>query len=206
MTASAGPALHEMYDEFGDRVRFLALYVREAHPGDHFPQPSDLAKKTAHARAYARRDSIPWPVAVDDVDGDLHRALDPKPDAVYLVDPDGIVMFRALWANDPGPLRDALRLAASGRRGPVGESEAMAGALMRGTGEMWRVLSAAGPAALRDVAAQAPPMWMSARVADALRPLPSGLRGALGTVLPMLGAGGALLGWSRRRRRRRVTV
>lgn len=206
MTASAGPALHEMYDEFGDRVRFLALYVREAHPGDRFPQPSDLATKTAHARAYARRDSIRWPVAVDDADGDLHRALDPKPDAAYLVDPDGIVMFRALWANDPGPLRDALRLAASGQRGPVGESQAKAGALMRGTGEMWRVLSAAGPAALRDVAAQAPPMWMSARVADALRPLPSGLRGGLGTVLPMLGAGGALLGWSRRRRRRRVTA
>jgi hypothetical protein len=201
MTASAGPALREMHAEFGDRIQFLTLYVREAHPGDRYPQPSDLATKTEHARAYADRDGIPWPVAVDDVDGDLHRALDPKPDAVYLVDPDGIVMFRALWANDPGPIREALRVAASGRRGPIGESEAKLGALLRGTGEMWQTLSAAGPVALRDVAKQAPPMWLSARVAEMLRPLPSGLRGAMGMTLPMVAGVGAAAGWRLLRRR-----
>ncbi|WP_219420075.1 hypothetical protein [Pseudonocardia nigra] len=43
----------------------------------------------ANAMAYARREEISWPVAVDDIDGELHRALDPKPHAAYLVDPDG---------------------------------------------------------------------------------------------------------------------
>jgi len=36
MTKSAGPALNDLYAEFGDRVEFLALYVREAHPGDRY--------------------------------------------------------------------------------------------------------------------------------------------------------------------------
>lgn len=203
MTASAGPALREMHAEFGNRIQFLTLYVREAHPGDRYPQPSSMAAKTEHARAYARRDDIRWPVAVDDVDGDLHRALDPKPDAVYLVDPDGIVMFRALWANDPGPIREAMRIAASGRRGPIGESEAKVGALLRGTAEMWQTLTAAGPVALRDVAKQAPPMWLSARVADLLRPLPSLPRGTLGMALPMVVSAAAILGWRRMRDQQR---
>ncbi|MGQ4819484.1 deiodinase-related protein, partial [Enterococcus faecium] len=71
MTASAGPALQQLYDEFGDRVRFLTLYVREAHPGDRYVQPGDMATKIAHARAYAERDGIRWPVGVDDVDRTL---------------------------------------------------------------------------------------------------------------------------------------
>src|SRR2546422_673281 len=44
MTASAGPALKRLYAEFGDRVAFLTLYVREAHPdaqrhGGHVRDP-----------------------------------------------------------------------------------------------------------------------------------------------------------------------
>jgi hypothetical protein len=201
MTASAGPALQEMYDEFRDRVQFLTLYVREAHPGDRYVQPRDMHTKLVQARAYAERDDIRWPVAVDDVDGTLHRQLDDKPDAAYLVGVDGRVMFRALWANDPGPLREALRAVSAGARRPLGQSEAKAAALLRGTGTMWATLRAAGPVALRDVARQAPPMWLSARLADAFRPLPPLARGAVATALPLFAAVGSALIWHRRRRR-----
>jgi hypothetical protein len=193
MTASAGPALRRLHDEFGDRVQFLTLYVREAHPGDRYGQPHDMATKTAHARAYAERDCIDWPVAVDEVDGALHRALDDKPDAAYVVDADGRVVFRALWANDPGPLREALRVVADGGTGPLGQSEAKLAAMLRGTGEMWKTLSAAGPTALHDVARHAPPMWLSARLADALRPMPPLARGTVGTALPLAVTAGLVL-------------
>ncbi|KGH45346.1 hypothetical protein IN07_18095 [Modestobacter caceresii] len=203
MTASAGPALQRLYDDFGDRVRFLTLYVREAHPGDRYVQPGDMGTKTEQARAYAERDGIRWPVAVDDIDGTLHRQLDDKPDAAYIVGTDGRVLFRSLWANEHERLRAALEAVADGEQRPVGQSEAKGRALLRGTGTMWQTLSAAGPVALRDVARQAPPMWLSARVADLARPLPPLARGAVGTALPMvgmMGMMGAALFWRRRRR------
>ncbi|MDK3257369.1 TlpA family protein disulfide reductase [Blastococcus capsensis] len=200
MTASAGPALQQLYDEFGDRVRFLTLYVREAHPGDRYVQPGDMATKIAHARAYAERDGIRWPVAVDDVDGTLHRRLDDKPDAAYLIGADGSVLFRGLWANEHEHLRAALQAAADGHPGPIGQSEAKGRALLRGTGMMWQTLSAAGPVALRDVARQAPPMWLSARLAHLAHPLPPLARGAIGTALPMVAMMGGALAWRRRRR------
>jgi uncharacterized protein (DUF427 family) len=147
--------------------------------------------KMEQARAYAERDGIPWPVAVDDVDGTLHRMLDPKPDAAYLVGTDGTVLFRSLWANHPGPLQQALSAVASGPEAPLGQNEAKAEALLRGTGKMWETLSAAGPVALRDVAKQAPPMWLSARLAHLFQPLPLLARGAVGVMLPPAVALGA---------------
>lgn len=65
----------------GERVDFATLYVREAHPGDRYPQPEALDRKLEFARELKQRDALPWPVAVDDVDGELHRRLDPKPNA-----------------------------------------------------------------------------------------------------------------------------
>jgi hypothetical protein len=199
MTKSAGPALRALHAEFGDRVQFLTLYVREAHPGDRYGQPEDAQTKHVQARAYAERDAIDWPVAVDDLDGTLHRALDPKPHAAYLIDAGGTVAFRALWANHERPLRQALREVAAGRHGPLGESEAKGVPLLRGMGSMWETLHAAGPVALRDVARQAPPIWLTGRLAALFRPLPPLGRGvAAAALLAGVGTGG-VIAWQRRR-------
>src|SRR5918993_6049736 len=109
MTASAGPVLKKLYERFGDQVGFLTVYVREAHPGDHYRQPHTFEEKAYLAREYRNRDGIPWPVAVDDIDGTLHRALDAKPNAAYLVQVDGRIAQRVLWSNDERGLRRAVR-------------------------------------------------------------------------------------------------
>jgi hypothetical protein len=44
-------------------------------------------------------------VAVDTVDGTVHRAYGPLPNSVYLIDRTGRVAFRALWAGQEGLLR-----------------------------------------------------------------------------------------------------
>ena len=49
VTDSAAPGLNELHARFGDRVRFVIVDVREAHPGEAVPQPKALDEKTAHA-------------------------------------------------------------------------------------------------------------------------------------------------------------
>jgi len=51
---------------------------------------------------------IPFEVAVDGIDGAPHRALTPKLNSAYLLDPAGIIRYRAHWANDERGLRSAL--------------------------------------------------------------------------------------------------
>ncbi len=196
MTASAGPALKQLYGEFGDRVTFLTLYVREAHPGEHYPQPATFERKREHARAYHERDRLPWSVAVDDVEGDLHRALDPKPNAAYLMDTDGTVAFRSLWSNDERVLREALAAITSGQRRPIGERQPRLVPMLKGMGTMDEVLTAAGQDAKRDVLREAPPMYGMARLASLFGPLPPLGRGIAAMATSMLGLV-ALVGGSR---------
>jgi hypothetical protein len=189
MTASAGPVLTKLHDEFGDAVSFVTLYVREAHPGDHFPQPETFEQKRAQARAYKERDAIRWPVAVDDLDGSLHRRLDPKPNSAYIVGADGRVAFRALWSNDERVLRDALEGIVAAPAAVIGQSTSMVVPMLAGVGKMHETLDSSGPTAKRDVMLKAPPVFAMAALARLFRPLPPMWR----TVAGMgLGAGVAI--------------
>jgi len=85
MTASAAPTVQALQDEFGDRVDFIMLYVREAHPGERITQAETMDEKLEHARALKQLYDVSWTVAADSIDGDLHRALDPKPNSAFLV-------------------------------------------------------------------------------------------------------------------------
>jgi hypothetical protein len=170
MTESAGPALKRLYEEFRDRVNFVTLYVREAHPGDRFPQPDTFERKMGHARAYQQRDRIPWTIVVDDVEGTLHRALDRKPHSAYLVDANGIVVGRLLWANEFGRLRAALEALTAGRR--LGDVENKVVPMVRGLGKIDEVLSQSGGYARTDFRREVPPMYAMARLAGLFRPLP----------------------------------
>ena len=86
MTASAAPSVQKLYDEFGDRVKFIMMYVREAHPGDLVTQAETIEEKLENARALKDFYDVQWTVAADKIDGDLHRALDPKPNSAFLMD------------------------------------------------------------------------------------------------------------------------
>jgi hypothetical protein len=183
MTASAGPALKRLHEEFGDRVAFVSLYVREAHPGDRYPQPQTFERKLQHARAYRERDGLSWPVAVEDVDGTLYRDLNPKPSSVYLMDRDGAVAFRALWSNDEATIRDGLEVVVEGRRPARPERLNRVKPMTRGLGCQYEVLDRAGPTAKRDLLREAPPMYAMARMAAMLEPLPPLARGAIAQAL-----------------------
>jgi hypothetical protein len=171
MTASAGPVLQQLHDRFGDRVAFVTLYVREAHPGERHPQAETFEQKLRFAREYRERDRIPWPVAVDSVTGDLHRALDGKPNAAYLMDTEGRVAFRSLWSNTRAPLERTLETVVSGRPLERREDESKVVPMVRGMGKMRDVLLEGGRVAERDVLRAMPPLYAMATVASFFRPL-----------------------------------
>lgn len=203
MAASATPALRRLYREFGQPISFVTLYVREAHPGSRYPQPDSMETKLRHARDFAARDEIPWTLLVDDLDGTLHRRLDSKPNAAYLVGSDGTVLFRSLWSGHEWTLREALAVVAAGGR-PMEEREPRIVPMLAGLGEMYRVLELSGDDAKRDVLYHAPPLYAMARLANLLPfagPLQRGL-GALGVVFGL--TAGALIGALRARRRGRA--
>ena len=192
MTVSANSKLKRLHARFGGEIDFLMLYVREAHPGEHIPQPTTLAEKIDLARRLQVRDALPWPVAVDDIDGRVHRALDTRPNIAYLVGRDGRIAFRALCAGDETGLPRALAAVARGEDMAERTSRRRLVPLADGIGNLRWISRAAGPRAVKDVWRAVPPVAVLAWIADLYRPLDAKWRTASAaatvTVLAIAGA------------------
>ena len=177
MTASAMPFLKRLHIEFGDRVEFIMLNVREAHPGENFGQPTTMAEKLDHARALKHLFEIPWVVAADDIEGSLHQALDPKPNSAFLMDKGGVIIFRSLWASDQNAMRPALISAVAGRTPDKLQSQVFLGPVVKAMGRVQETMDRAGPQASRDMWLGALPMALAGRVATLFSPLTADQRG-----------------------------
>ena len=184
MTASSISPLQRLHAEFGDKVDFVMLNVREAHPGENIEQPDTFDAKLQHARAMKKQFIIPFSVAVDDIDGTLHQALDTKPNGAYLIDTDGTFAFRSLWAGDEKGLREVLTKITQGQNLAKRQSLAMFGPLSKGMGYFHEVLKRAGRQAQLDMLKAAPPIFLVGRIASFFRPLSPKSRGmaALATL------------------------
>lgn len=165
MTASAAPTVQALYDEFGDRIDIIMMYVREAHPGENVSQAESMEEKLEHARALKEFYDIEWTVAADNIDGDLHRALDPKPNSAYLMDSEGAILFRSLWAADGDALHEALAAAAAGRQLAKKQSLALLGPVARAMGQVQAVMERGGPQAVSDLWRGGFPMALAGRLA-----------------------------------------
>ncbi len=169
MTDSAMPVIDALHEEFGDRVEFVLLNVREAHPGAHFPQPVTDEQKLGHARSLQERHDVPFTIAVDTLDGELHQRLDAKPNAAFLLDATGEVVFRAQWARDDRSIHKALQSVLAGTAPQKNRSRAMLGPIARAMGSVDDVMRTAGPGATRDLWWSASPMATAGLVARLFR-------------------------------------
>ena len=177
MTKSSNPMLKQLHARFGAQVNFVQLHVREAHPGEHRDQPHSFEEKKRHASLLKERDDLPFPVAVDDQEGSVHRQLDGKPNSAWLVGRDGTLIYRALWAGDEAGLTQALNAAARDELPPQQESHRRLGPMAKGIGVMQETIREAGPKAQQDLIKAAPPMAAMARIADKFQPLSPKWRG-----------------------------
>jgi hypothetical protein len=193
MTASSIASLKRLHTQFADRVAFVTLNVREAHPAENVAQPHTFEQKLEHARRLKQQFDLPWTVASDDIDGTLHRALDTKPNAAYLMDVDGRLVFRSLWAGDEPALGSALQSLVDAQPMAASESTYTIGPLARGIGHFHEVFRQAGPQAMRDMLLAAPPIAILGRIAGAFQSVTPDRR-AFPAVLLLFGAIGTIAG------------
>jgi len=98
--------LDALADRFRDRVSFLTVYIREAHPEEGWilpenrrsgvavdePRSDEARREVAAACATALR--LRMPMVVDAVDNAVASAYGGWPDRLYLVGRDGRIAYR----------------------------------------------------------------------------------------------------------------
>jgi thiol-disulfide isomerase/thioredoxin len=191
VTESAGPGLNALHQRYGDAVRFVAVNVREAHPGSDTRQPETPADKLQHALALRRHHGFTFETAVDDVEGTLHRAFGTRPSSAYLLAPDGRIVFRAHWSNVTEALEEALAAVAAGRRPPRATAGGTLTSMLRMTGHADVAFRSAGRGALRDTWRVMPPFAAMIVASRAFGFLPRGRRGlpALALLVALMAVG-----------------
>lgn len=177
MTAGARPGLLHLFQDFRDRVEFLSVYIREAHPGERIPHHTSGNQKFRRAREWAEEQGIPWRVAVDVLHGTTHKAYGCLPNSAYLIDRTGHVAYRTLWAGQESVLRESLRkLVENEDEGryqvTLGEDEKLLIPLIHGAAEFGQVISRAGPKAEEDFRREMGEMqWVLQKLLSFLEPL-----------------------------------
>lgn len=177
VTESAADGLKALHSAYGAEVRFVMVNVREAHPGLSIRQPHSALDKLRNARDLKRRHHLPFEVAIDDLDGTLHRALGPRPNSAFLIDRTGTIRFRAHWANQTEAIEEALGAIVSGQAPPRPAVSRTLQAIARTIGYMDPVLDAAGEGARLDTWKVAPPMGLMTVLARLFPFLPPARRG-----------------------------
>ena len=122
------------------------------------PQPQTLDQKTAHGEQLRDLHGFKFDVAVNDIDGTLHHALNPKPNSAYVLGKDGTILFRAQRANDTKALAQALDAVATGKSPSRSQSGGLVRPMLRMLPAVAPVLDRAGGGAWRDMWRVAPPV------------------------------------------------
>lgn len=104
---SAARALDDLYGTYGQRVRFLLVYIREAHADDNWQSTRNqregislspaktFEERQQHATLCVRKLKMKFPALVDDMNGETERAYAAWPSRVFVIDQDGRVAYRS---------------------------------------------------------------------------------------------------------------
>jgi len=94
------PPLTELYQKYRAKgFEFFIVYVREAHPGENFSHHTSFEQKLKHAEKLRELDNVRLPVLVDDIEGSVHTAYGLLPNMVYLIDREGIIVYKSDWTD-----------------------------------------------------------------------------------------------------------
>jgi hypothetical protein len=114
-----------MYRRYKDKVEFVAVYVREAHPSDGWTLPSNekVGLSVSQHRTFGERCEaakvccsslkMTIPMVVDEIDDRVGIAYSGMPDRLYVVDARGRVAYkggRGPFGYKPAELEQALLL------------------------------------------------------------------------------------------------
>ncbi len=105
------PALERLHDQFGDRVAFHYVYIREAHPEDGWKMPRNqreginvrdpktMTERTGVATQACAFFQTKIPALIDGMDNAVDRAYAAWPSRIFVVDVDGRIAVQ----GGPGP-------------------------------------------------------------------------------------------------------
>lgn len=94
------PPLTKLYEKYQSKgFEFFIIYAREAHPGEGFPHHTSFDQKLDHARKLRELEGVRIPILVDGLNGPVHQAYGMRPNMIYLIDREGVIVYKSDWTD-----------------------------------------------------------------------------------------------------------
>lgn len=100
-----------MHEQYGDRVHFQTVYIREAHPLDEwqmdsnekenvcYRQPKTMGERVLIANDFVKRFNYPIALGIDTMDDPVEKVYAGWPERFYIIDTRGTIVYK----GEPGP-------------------------------------------------------------------------------------------------------
>ncbi len=94
-------AIEKLFKEYSDRVNFVTVYQREAHPTDgrqipgnqfQVASPKTMAERCEIAKAFDEKIEVSMPLVVDTIDDATGKLYSPWPNRMYIIDAVGVII------------------------------------------------------------------------------------------------------------------
>jgi hypothetical protein len=90
------PSLNGLYDRYQDKVQFVFVYTREAHPGSGIGPHQSMDEKRQRAQELRDAEQVRLPILVDGLDGAIHQRWTMMPNSAYLISRAGVVVAKSM--------------------------------------------------------------------------------------------------------------
>jgi hypothetical protein len=92
-----------VFAKYQDRVQFVVLYQREAHANEftfrEIDQPETMDERKALASRCREELGLTWTIVVDGMDDAVREAYGGLPNSAYIINTDGVIVFKEAWAH-----------------------------------------------------------------------------------------------------------
>jgi hypothetical protein len=163
--------MKKLQRRWGDRVQFVDILIRQAHPGGDAGPYRSFEEKLRDARRYKEAERISRPVLADELEGTVHQVYGGLADPTYLIDAEGRVSYYGMWTNAPNLHQAIGALVDQEGRGVVNGGVDHVVHLLPSMTDGWRGISRGLPQSYDDLEAAVPGLGRSLEAGYRMRSL-----------------------------------
>ena len=96
------PSIRALYARYKKKgFEFFLIYTKEPHPGENIPQPTTIEERVKNAARLKREEKVNFPILIDTPDNVVRNAYRGWSNGIFVVNKDGVLVFRSSWTHGP---------------------------------------------------------------------------------------------------------
>ena len=96
------PSIRSHYARYKNKgFEFLLIYTKEPHPGENIAQPTTMEERVKNAIRLKQEEKVNFPILIDTPDNAVRNAYRGWANGLFLVNKEGVLVFRSSWTHGP---------------------------------------------------------------------------------------------------------